>query len=425
MFRLVSPASTGAASYVPDALLVLIVFKAGFDLAVGRVERRNAMRWLAAPLLLFLAIAVVSWLGHGAGVRSLFAAMRQYLRFPVWALALAACGIGWQHARRMMWILLGVALLQLPFALHEIGHPINAASLLPGTHFFAGDNISGTFGLGGSNSAMVFLTLAALVWLALVLYRVVPAWVLMIVAPAIVIPMALGSAAVFVLLLPAAVIALLVRASLTRGAPITVGVLVAGALVLGLVGFGARSFALAPGLNGTSQVSAASALNVDYLNAYVTETSGAGPSRRLGFLSVALHSTVFDGAQRAFLGLGPQTAVIGMQDVQVGPTSLSVLATASVQSVPRILLGFGVLGLIAYMILLVMPGLKMSGLEGVDRTARALALMLPVATGVYVLAGFYNAAWSDPGISCAYWTIVLATYAGSRPISPSVEGALR
>jgi hypothetical protein len=77
------------------------------------------------------------------------------------------------------------------------------------------------------------------------------------------------------------------------------------------------------------------------------------------------------------------------------------------------------------MILLVMPGLKMSGLEGVDRTARALALMLPVATGVYVLAGFYNAAWSDPGISCAYWTIVLATYAGSRPISPSVEGALR
>ena len=118
-----------------------------------------------------------------------------------------------------------------------------------------------------------------------------------------------------------------------------------GVLVLGLVGFGARSFALAPGLNGSSQVSAASALSASYIGSYVAQTSGAGPNRRLGFLALALRSTVFDGSKRAILGLGPQTAVIGTTDVQVGPTNLSVLATASVQSVPRILLGFGLLGL--------------------------------------------------------------------------------
>jgi hypothetical protein len=271
---------------------------------------------------------------------------------------------------------------------------------------------------------MIFLTLAAMLWLSFVLYRVVPTWVLLIVAPAVVIPMAVGSAAVFVLLLPAAVIALLVRASLVRGTRVTLGALAAGALVLGLVGLGARSFALAPGLNGSSQVSAASALNASYIDAYVAETSGAGPSRRLGFLSLALSSTVFDGSHHALLGLGPQTAVIGTQDVQVGPTELTVLATASVQSVPRVLLGFGLLGLIAYVILLVAPAVRMSGLVGVDGTGRALALALPIATGVYVLAGIYNASWSDPGISCAYWTIVLATYAGLRPSSTGATGAI-
>ena len=46
---------------------------------------------------------------------------------------------------------------------------------------------------------------------------------------------------------------------------------------------------------------------------------------------------------------------------------------------------------------------------------RPVALLaLPLATLIYALAGVYNAPWSDPGVSAAFWALVVAAYAGAR-----------
>jgi O-antigen/teichoic acid export membrane protein len=419
LYRLAAPTSAGWVSFLPDALLGVLFMRIAIDMALGRggrfagAGRGNALRRLRMPIVVFVVVAVLSWIAHGVGVRAMAGSVREFLRFPLWAFALALWGIGWDEAKRIVWIVLGISLIQLPVAIYQTHHPIAAEALLPGVHFYSGDTITGTFGLAGSNSAMIFLTLAGVSWAALVLCRAIPARVLCVVAPAVVLPMALGSAALFVILLPAAVLALLWRAVAARGTRVTAGTLVGGLIVLLLAGVAARSTALAPGLSGGSQTAATSLLSPSYIGAYVSGTSNTGPTTRLGFLDLAADATVFDGSTHALLGLGPQYAVIGTKAVQVGPTGLGVLATASVQSVPRMLLGFGLLGLLAYLALLLAPAFTWSAARPADRTARALVLTLPIATAVYVLAGVYNAAWTDPGISCAFWTLVVAASAGA------------
>ncbi len=407
LFRVLAPTSAGVASYLPDVLIGAIVVRAAVDRAVWH-GASNRLRRLTIPLALFGLVALLSWLDHGGGLRVLVASLRQFVRFPLWAVALAASALTWEHAKRMMWLVLSISLIQLPFALHQLATPYDTAALLPGVHFYRGDSITGTFGLAGSNSAMIFLVICALIWIGLVLHRVVPAWILWFVAPAIVIPMALGSAAAFAVLLPVPVMILLFRAAMARGSRVTWGALAAGLAIVALVIVSAGSLAKAPGIDSSSQTSATSVFSSSYLSQYVDRTTQAGPTTRLGFLTFSLRSTAFDGPQHALVGVGLGDSVIGTNGVQIGPTSDSVLATASIQSVPRVILGFGLLGLIAYMLLLVASAVP-PRLRTADPTANALALVLPVAGAVYMLAGIYNAPWSDPGISCAYWTLALAT----------------
>jgi hypothetical protein len=289
--------------------------------------------------------------------------------------------------------------------------------------FFQGDNVSGTFGLAGSNTTMVFLVFAALAWVALALHRRIPSWSLWIVGPAVVVPMALGSVALFVILLPAALAAVLVRAAAGRGTRVTSGALVGGVLVICLVGWTARAYSLAPGFAGAKQRSAESVLSQEYLRRYLRASEEAGSRTRLGFLSTAVDATFRTGATPSLVGRGPQAGVIGAPDEQVTPTATGVLATASVQSLPRMLLAFGLLGVLAYVFLVMLCVVPARRRRPRDPAAAALLLILPVAAAIYVATSLYNAPWTDPGVACAFWALVASAYAGSAEPMDTVPGS--
>jgi 4-amino-4-deoxy-L-arabinose transferase-like glycosyltransferase len=77
------------------------------------------------------------------------------------------------------------------------------------------------------------------------------------------------------------------------------------------------------------------------------------------------------------------------------------------------LIGFGfvVPGVFLLMILLPVAGLRRA--RSPDAVIRAVLLALPVAALIYALAGVYNAPWSDPGVSAAFWALAVAAYAGA------------
>jgi hypothetical protein len=368
---------------------------------------------VAIALGLFLSLAAASTIHSGDPALSLLASVRQFLRYPLWALALFVADLTWDEAKLLVRLVLIVSLIQLPFALLQYRSPM-PASPYPGVHFFKGDNVSGTFGLGGSSSMMVFLVIAALLWLGLVMQRTIPGWILWILAPALVIPMALGSAAVFVVLLPAALVALFVRSAFSPQTRLTMGGLTGGMLLLIVAVWAAGSLALAPGFAGAKQGSATSILSNHYLQQYLATTSDAGPTSRLGFLHLAVETNVQSGASGIVLGQGPSRAVVGSLRVQVGANRVSVLAPASVQSVQRLILGFGFPALLVYGMMVVVPvaWVHRRARFAVDGMARALALILPVAAGLYLIAGLYNAAWTDPGVAVTFWALVVAAATG-------------
>ena len=103
---------------------------------------------------------------------------------------------------------------------------------------------------------------------------------------------------------------------------------------------------------------------------------------------------------------------------------MAVLATASVQSVPRVLLGFGLLGLIAYVILLVAPAFRMAGLVGVNSDGPGTRFGASHRHRRVRVGWHLQRRVVGSRISCAYSAIVLATYAGMRPAATGSEGAL-
>lgn len=411
VYRLVAPTTTGVVSVVPDVLLAVTVLKVAALASVGHLGRPLALaRRVAIPLVAFSGIALISGLYHGDPAVSFLASMRQFARYPLFALALSVYGLSWTEGKRLLTVVLGLSLVQLPLAAYQSIHP--PANPFRDVVFFPGDNISGTFGIGGSNTEMVFLVLCALVWLSLVLHRQLGGWVLWAIAPALVLPMALGSAAAFLILLPVAVVSLLIRSALAHRSVRLWGALVGAVFLIGTGIFTASSLSIAPGFAGSAPPNASVILQASYLSRYLTETSDPGSHTRLGFLHLAVDTDRRDGWDGLLLGQGPADAVIGPAHVQVGATRTSLLGRSSVQSVPRLVLGFGFLGLGAFVLLVLGPLFGLKRGRPVDGTALALQTMLPVAAAVFLVAGVYNASWSDPGIAATFWALVLAAHAG-------------
>jgi hypothetical protein len=421
-YRLAAPTATGPLSAAPDAVLALTFLRACLEAAT--VERRHGMpgvRRIAVPVVLIVATGAAASIATGDHWSSLLVSLRQFLRLPLWALALSLTGITWRAGRTAMWTLLILSLVQAPLAVHQYLHP--PANLLPGVHFYRGDNVSGTFGFAGSNTEMVFLVMAAAVWTALALVGSTPMWSLWVAAPLMILPMALGSAAAFVLLLPAAVLAVSLRVARSRAGRLRMGALLAGLVLVGLVAWSARSFALAPGFAGSDQQGATALLSPRYLGRYLLESDAAGSRTRIGFLHLAIGADLRGGPKTALLGLGPSAAAIGPLDAQISPDRSGVLTTASVQSLPRLLLGFGAVGVVLFTVLVLLPVSGLARRRPRDRTAAALMLALPVVAGIYLLAGAYNAPWTDPGVAAGFWGFVLAAHAGLLAPAGELRGA--
>jgi hypothetical protein len=256
--------------------------------------------------------------------------------------------------------------------------------------------------------------MASILWVGLVLQRTLPVWLLWVLAPILVLPMALGSAAVFVALLPAALLALFIRSALSPHSRVTMGALLGGVLLLAVAMWAGGSLALAPGLTGSQQGSATSIFSERYLKGYLATTGKPGPTSRLGFMRLAVDTNLQGGPAGILLGQGPSTAVIGPRGIQVGPGRSTILAPASVQSVQRLILGFGFPVLLIYVLTVVVGVVwvqRRSALAA-DGMASALVLALPVAAGTYLVAGVYAAGWTDPGVAATFWCLLAASVLG-------------
>ena len=105
--------------------------------------------------------------------------------------------------------------------------------------------------------------------------------------------------------------------------------------------------------------------------------------------------------------VGPRRVVRASQ-VERNDTlgGLSALTSKSVQSVQRLLLGYGFLAPLLLALALVLPGIGLPVSGAGDPVVRAVRLGLPAVMVVLLLAGPYNSAWADPGVAAAYWGLV-------------------
>jgi hypothetical protein len=419
-FRAAAPTASGPIAYVPDAIVAIVCLRVAAQCAIEgahRLPRGFAVSLLA--LSAFVAIAVGSMLINRDAPLALIGSIRQFVRYPALAIALAFAGITWRQVRTMLVAILAISLIELPLALMQHRHPVSSA-VIPGVTFFSGDNVSGTFGYGGNSEDMLYLVICSCVWLALAMQHVVRPWTLLVLAPVMVVPMALGSSASFVLFLPLAVISVAAWTVIRRLGRISPAVVVLGGVAFIAIAWSAGSLALAPGLDSGDQSSARTVLSGGYLSSYVASTaSTSDPSTRLGFLRFAMEADTRSGVRGVLLGQGPAVSFIGPRNAAVTNSylvSYPILQVRSVQSLQRTLLGYGFGAALLYVIALLAPAIAVLRSRPGSPGRRAAVLALPAAALVVVLGGVYNAAWTDPGVAAAYWTLALAaTVAASQP----------
>jgi hypothetical protein len=415
-YRWVAPSGTGPLNYLPDALIVVLFLQVGAKLARGNNNRLPwGMRAMILPLLLFVALAVASTLVNDDTGVAFIASFRQFVRFPLLALAVVMSDIDWAQARTLVWVVLGLSLLQFPLAYQQYGATGGGRSV-DGV-FYQGDPVSGTFGEGGSGAMMVFLVLSGTVWLSFALERVIPSWTVLFLAPILVLPMAWGSAAGFVIFLPAAIVTLLVRLALSRQAALSIRKIAGGTIVLLLVVWTARTIAVAPGFAGSGAPSALKILSKDYLNRYLSAESSEMPTSRVGFLRFAFDVNLHDGPRALLVGQGPSASIIGESSEAGAKLALSHFtsrASRNVWSLQRLLLGYGFAAVGLLILLIGLPAAGLLRRRAPRGAARSLVLAGPVLGVLYLAAGPYNAAWTDPGVAAAFWAFIAAAYVGVR-----------
>jgi hypothetical protein len=408
-FRIVDPTNSTIVSYIPDLLLLLFIVRVAMDLALGKaVQYSGAPRRLAAPLAAFCFLALASTLINGDTPIALISSLRQFGRFPLWAVASLLSGVTGTQGRRILKVVLAMSLLQLPFAFYQYVHGN------PYTHTPEFDRVTGTFGEGGGGPMMIFLVGASVVWLSLAVSRSIRLWVLLGVVPALILPMAWGSAVAFLLLLPLAVFTLLTRAAVSKKTRLTLLHVVGASLLVLLGGWAAQSFSVASDVARPGNIAGTDILRTGYLSRYL-ETTAAQQSSRPGFLEFAIRTNASGGPRTIAFGQGPSASIIGPAAKAGTKVSLSRFAAKSshsVWSLQRILLGYGFLATAIYVFLIAGGAFRFGKLtDPEDRTAQALSLALPIAGGIALFGGVYTSGWADPAAAAGFWAIVVATHA--------------
>jgi hypothetical protein len=407
VFRLATPNETGILSIVPDVMIAMVVVRSVANVARrGRVGLPNAIRWMLYPLAALGVISVVSVMVNRDQAIALLYSLRQFYRYPLWAVAASMAGLEPRDARTIVRVVLAGSLLQFPVAF--IQYRI----------WGAGDPVSGTFGHGGSGVMMVFLVVAAALWLAMALERAIPWWSLWFVGPALVLPMGWGSAATFVVLLPVAVLAVFLRFSVVRHGRLRAEVILAALFILAIGAWTARSYAVAPPCAGCRAQSATQLFHDKYLSQYYRTSLSQGPISRLGFLAFAIREDQRSGLSGELFGQGPSASFIGQAStggLKLALSEFAAQAPNSVESLQRFLLGYGFLATALYLLLIVIPVLpflaRRKWPEGAG--ARGLIVSLPVAALIVLLAGPYTGSWTAPGVTAVFWGLVVAAHVGS------------
>jgi hypothetical protein len=413
-FRVIDPTGGHLTSYVPDLLLLLFVARVGMNLAL--VEGRGtpkATRRMATLVVCLLVLAAGSALANGNASIALVSSVRQFLRFPVWALAAFLSGVTWVEGKRILWVVLAFSLIQLPLAAYQ---------------FFLGtgiDRVTGTFGEGGSGVMMIFLVSAAVVWFSLSVAGSLRWRTLLVVLPALLLPMAWGSAVAFLLLLPLALLGLVLRSASSGRSRISFAHVVGGTLLVVAGVWAAQSFSLAPGFASSAEISGVGILSQGYIGRYFATTE-AEPGSRLGFLRFAVRTNLDGGPKGVLFGQGPSSSIIGAPSLASSNQSLSLFAAAaahSVWSLQRFLLGYGFVALAIYMALILsMSVMSQKHVEPPDRTAQALLLATPILGAIALFAGPYTAGWSDPGVAAGFWALVVAAHTALGSSEPAPPG---
>ncbi|MEM1230027.1 MAG: hypothetical protein AAGI15_05775 [Pseudomonadota bacterium] len=192
---------------VPAAAGVLLLF--GIIQRMQTTERSAPISGISAGLALLLVVSLVSLAINFDSLRAAFNAMQGY--FQVSALFIALILVQWRRdtlTDRLPPLLLAIAILQLPFALHQLIAIVPTRQGL-GNGVVAVDIISGTFGgsrTGGGANALLALYQVIVVTglLAYSKERRLRGWQLVLGGGALLAPMLFNAAKVVVLYLPIA-----------------------------------------------------------------------------------------------------------------------------------------------------------------------------------------------------------------------------
>jgi hypothetical protein len=79
-------------------------------------------------------------------------------------------------------------------------------------------------------------------------------------------------------------------------------------------------------------------------------------------------------------------------------------------STQKLILGYGLVGVVAFGFLILSPlvGIRGRGGEDVSQWGNALLLAVPVIAFLYLLTGPYSAPWTEPSVAAAFWAMAVA-----------------
>lgn len=206
--QLYVPGARSVRWLVPATAVVLLLFGVIQRMQL-RSERGTPINGISAGLTLLLIVSLVSLAINFQGVRGSINALQGY--FQVAALFVALILVQWSRdtlSNGLPRILFAIALIQVPFALHQLIVLVPTRQGL-GQGVVAVDIISGTFGgsrMGGGANAMLALFQVMVVTGLLALYkeRRLESWKLLAAGAVLLWPMLFNAAKVVVLYLPLA-----------------------------------------------------------------------------------------------------------------------------------------------------------------------------------------------------------------------------
>lgn len=347
------------ATWLPYALSMFLWLKLPIDALAGNNARQGVMLSglpaFAGFLLAFFVVAIVSTAVNQTPVINWLVGGKNFLF--IWSIAfLVASGAISEDYLKRAWVgLLGVALLQAPFA--AVQHFTTFAS--SGNW----DAIVGTFGgdpefSGGTGAMAIFLSIAVGLALAFTKNRQIPLWAGVVTFIAIMTALLLSEAKVFFVLVPLMVAVVLLRE--VRRRPAFVLASLAAVLASGtIVAVFYMNTYYKPGQSGLYDADARSYL--DYISGWDTQPDfvnrKTGEVSRLGAPLIWFKLSQEAGPDKMLIGYGMTGSRIS-QTVGYGAAAKTVRFNLTTSTLTVLLWDTGALGAIFFVVMLALAALS-------------------------------------------------------------------